>query len=110
MLVQQNQTITLPDRRKLGYAEYGDPNGTVVFFLHGQPGNRLFHPNPEITRQAGIRLVIPDRLGYGLSDDIPHAMAYGTPAEKPMTPYPSAFSCWASGRMSLNVSIVMFYN
>lgn len=64
---QHNQTITLPDHRKLGYAEYGDPKGKVVFFLHGQPGNRLFHPNTELTYQAGIRLVIPDRPGYGLS-------------------------------------------
>ena len=68
---RQHQTITLPDRRTLGYAEYGDLNGKVVFFLHGQPGNRLFHPSPEITHHAGIRLVIPDRPGYGLSSYAP---------------------------------------
>ena len=68
---QQNQIITLPDGRTLGYAEYGHPNGKVVFFLHGQPGNRLFHPNPEITYQAGIRLIVPDRPGYGLSSFAP---------------------------------------
>jgi pimeloyl-ACP methyl ester carboxylesterase len=67
MRVLNNQTIRLSDGRTLGYAEYGDPSGKVVFFLHGQPGNRLFHPDPVITKNAGIRLIIPDRPGYGRS-------------------------------------------
>jgi len=67
MSSQLNQTIRLDDGRTLGYAEYGDPGGKLVFFLHGQPGNRLFHPDPDITLKAGLRLVIPDRPGYGLS-------------------------------------------
>jgi pimeloyl-ACP methyl ester carboxylesterase len=64
---QSSEQIQLADGRTLGFAEYGDPSGRVVFFLHGQPGNRLFHPDPEITRIAGIHLVVPDRPGYGLS-------------------------------------------
>jgi pimeloyl-ACP methyl ester carboxylesterase len=39
-----------------------------VFLFHGQPGNRLFHPDEETTRRKGVRLIVPDRPGYGLSD------------------------------------------
>ena len=71
MNARLNQTITLSDGRSLGFAEYGDPDGFVVFFMHGQPGNRLFHPDSSITKSAGIRLIIPDRPGYGLSANAP---------------------------------------
>lgn len=67
----QNQQISLPDGRTLGYAEIGDPEGFPVMFFHGQPGNRLFQPDADITRQTGIRLILPDRPGYGLSSDQP---------------------------------------
>lgn len=36
-----NLSITLKDGRKLGYAEYGDPFGTVILYFHGFPGSRL---------------------------------------------------------------------
>ena len=63
----RNQAITLQDGRTLGYAEYGDPEGRPVFLFHGQPGNRLFHPPEVITRSCNVRLIVPDRPGYGLS-------------------------------------------
>jgi pimeloyl-ACP methyl ester carboxylesterase len=62
---------TLADGRFLGGAEYGDPQGRPVFLFHGQPGNRLFHPDEELTRQFGVRLIVPDRPGYGLSTYLP---------------------------------------
>ena len=43
-------TITLPDGRTLGYAEYGAPSGKPVFFFHGIPGSRVFRPPEEITK------------------------------------------------------------
>lgn len=67
-----NQQINLPDGRTLGYAEIGDRAGLPVFFFHGQPGNRLFLPNDELTRQKGFRLILPERPGYGLSSDQPN--------------------------------------
>ena len=30
-------TITLPDGRQVGYAEYGDPKGIPVLGFHGMP-------------------------------------------------------------------------
>ncbi|PJH75325.1 MAG: hypothetical protein CO064_07280 [Anaerolineae bacterium CG_4_9_14_0_8_um_filter_58_9] len=60
-------TITLPDGRTLGYAEYGAPSGKPVFFFHGIPGSRVFRPPEEITKKMGVRLVCIDRPGYGIS-------------------------------------------
>ena len=31
----------LPDGRRLAYAEWGEPQGTPVFYCHGFPGSRL---------------------------------------------------------------------
>ncbi|HJS19113.1 MAG TPA: alpha/beta hydrolase [Anaerolineales bacterium] len=56
---------TLSDGRQLAWAEYGDPLGKAVFFFHGAPGSRLFHPPDEVTRRMGVRLVCIDRPGYG---------------------------------------------
>ena len=36
-----NQQISLHDGRTLGYAEYGAPEGTPVFYFHGFPSSRL---------------------------------------------------------------------
>ena len=61
--------VELADGRKLGYAEFGDPTGTPVFFFHGMPGSRLFrHPDDSIPTELGVRLIVVDRPGIGLSD------------------------------------------
>ncbi|NDY42363.1 alpha/beta hydrolase [Dissulfurirhabdus thermomarina] len=64
--------IPLPDGRRIGAAEYGDPAGRPVFYFHGFPGSRiearLAH---EAAARAGIRLVALDRPGYGASDPQP---------------------------------------
>jgi hypothetical protein len=53
-----NQTITLKDGRKLGFAEYGDPEGKAVFHFHGGAGSRLERPAEEsILTDLGLRLV-----------------------------------------------------
>ncbi|MBV9831116.1 MAG: alpha/beta fold hydrolase, partial [Marmoricola sp.] len=62
-------TVTAPDGRQLGVAEWGDPDGTPLFTLHGTPGSRLRRPpNDDAVRDAGLRLVMYDRPGYGASD------------------------------------------
>jgi pimeloyl-ACP methyl ester carboxylesterase len=61
--------IVLPDGRRLGYAEYGDPDGVPVMSFHGGLSSRLdAAPADEACRTLGIRLVSPDRPGMGLSD------------------------------------------
>lgn len=59
----------LPDGRTLSYVEYGDPAGQPVLALHGTPGCRLkFASTGAVARNAGLRLICPDRWGYGGSD------------------------------------------
>jgi pimeloyl-ACP methyl ester carboxylesterase len=61
--------VRLPDGRKLGYAEYGDPGGRPVFFFHGTPGSRLtLLPTDHAASTVGLRVIAPERPGYGLSD------------------------------------------
>jgi pimeloyl-ACP methyl ester carboxylesterase len=61
--------ITLADGRELGYAEYGSPTGTPVLFCHGAPGSRLsiFAEMSQAATERNLRLISPDRPGYGLS-------------------------------------------
>jgi pimeloyl-ACP methyl ester carboxylesterase len=66
---RQSRVYRCADGRKLGYAEFGDPDGTPVIALHGTPGSRLmFALADEAARERNLRLIAPDRPGYGLSD------------------------------------------
>jgi pimeloyl-ACP methyl ester carboxylesterase len=61
--------LVLPDGRRVACAEYGDPSGLPVLALHGTPGSRLmFALADRAARERGIRLIAPERPGYGLSD------------------------------------------
>jgi pimeloyl-ACP methyl ester carboxylesterase len=63
------KTITLADGRTLSYAEYGDPEGEPVVLIHGIPGSRLFWGVlPGSPFRSDLRLIAPDRPGYGFSD------------------------------------------
>ena len=65
-------TVALADGRYLGYAEYGDPGGWPLVFFHGTPGSRvLARLAAAQARLAGIRLLAPERPGYGLSTPQP---------------------------------------
>lgn len=66
--MRDSSVTVLPDGRDLGWLELGDPAGMPVFAFHGTPGSRLqlaIEDSP--IRVAGLRLVCPDRPGYGLS-------------------------------------------
>ena len=64
--------LTRPGGRRLAYSELGDPQGCPVFYCHGFPSSRrealLLHPT---ARKLGIRILAPDRPGYGDSDRQP---------------------------------------
>ncbi len=64
--------LILKDGRHLQYAEYGDPQGKPVIHMHGILGCRYERlPDDQLTRRLGVRLIIPDRPGYGLSEPAP---------------------------------------
>ncbi len=64
--------LELADGRTIGYATWGDPEGTPVFIGHGTPGSRLdCYPgldDPQWVRRRRVRFVGVDRPGYGYSD------------------------------------------
>jgi pimeloyl-ACP methyl ester carboxylesterase len=60
--------VTTGDGRTLCFAEWGNPDGFPVVFLHGTPGGRLNrHPDEGVYRQLGARWITYDRPGYGYS-------------------------------------------
>jgi pimeloyl-ACP methyl ester carboxylesterase len=63
---------TLPDGRKLGYAQVGSPTGKPVFYLHGTPGSCVEAiAFDEMGKKSGARVIATDRPGYGLSSPHP---------------------------------------
>ncbi|MDH5660989.1 MAG: alpha/beta fold hydrolase, partial [Gammaproteobacteria bacterium] len=65
-----SRSIMLPDGRRLTFQEYGDPNGTPMIFFHSVRGSQLEVENlaSQAAYENGIRLIAPNRPGYGLSD------------------------------------------
>ena len=66
-----NQQIKLQDGRMLGYAEYGPSEGTPIIYFHGFPSSRLdwqLFNDDETLAELNVRVIAPDRPGYGLSD------------------------------------------
>jgi pimeloyl-ACP methyl ester carboxylesterase len=61
--------LTLPDRRRLGFVEFGPARGRPVFWFHGTPGARRQIPHEaRIAAHArGVRLIGVDRPGVGYS-------------------------------------------
>ncbi|KAF1815604.1 alpha/beta-hydrolase [Eremomyces bilateralis CBS 781.70] len=67
-----SSTLTLPDGRKLGYAQFGSPTGRPVILLHGLACSRFdaayFH---EVGQQLDARVIGVDRPGMGWSSAHP---------------------------------------
>ena len=65
--MKEDQQVSLPDGRKIGYGDYGDPQGEPVFFFHGWPSSR-FHG--KMLHEGGLerrlRIIAPDRPGIGV--------------------------------------------
>lgn len=75
------QTVELPDRRRLAYCDWGEPDASPVILLHGAPGSRRFHPDERVTAAAGVRLVTFDRPGFGASDRLEGRSLLDTPPD-----------------------------
>jgi len=72
MADMKERTVTMPDGRAVGVADYGVPGQTPVIWCHGGPGCRL-EPAPFATEASrlGLRVIGIDRPGYGRSTPQP---------------------------------------
>jgi pimeloyl-ACP methyl ester carboxylesterase len=61
--------IAVGDDRQIGFAEFGDPQGRAIFWLHGTPGARRQIPMEArvYAEDRGVRLIGVDRPGIGSS-------------------------------------------
>ena len=61
--------IAVGDDRQIGFAEFGDPQGRAIFWLHGTPGARRQIPMEArvYAEKRQIRLIGIDRPGIGSS-------------------------------------------
>ncbi|MFI5314332.1 MAG: alpha/beta fold hydrolase [Myxococcota bacterium] len=60
--------LRLDDGRDLAFGEFGDPSGTPVIGFHGTPGSNLQIGFCDAAARAErVRLIAPDRPGYGHS-------------------------------------------
>lgn len=65
-------TITLPDGRKLGYAQYGSLTGKPILYQHGHPGARVEAAAlDDLGLKYGARIIATDRPGMGWSSPQP---------------------------------------
>jgi pimeloyl-ACP methyl ester carboxylesterase len=63
------RVMRLADGTRIGYAEFGHMQGRPVLAIHGTPGSRhMFALTDQPARERGLRIIAPERPGYGLSD------------------------------------------
>ena len=71
-----DEVLTLADGRRLGWATFGVPSGRPLVALHGSPDSRIVWKLFDgAARRAGVRIIAPDRPGFGLSDPRPRRTA-----------------------------------
>jgi pimeloyl-ACP methyl ester carboxylesterase len=72
--------VAVGDDRQIGFAEFGDPQGRAVFWLHGTPGARRQIPLEAraYAERRHIRLIGLDRPGIGSSTfhQYPNVLAF----------------------------------
>lgn len=72
MTSADRHTATLADGRRLGWYEFGDPEGVPCVYTSGTPASALegeIYDPPA--RSAGVRWISVDKPGYGQSDHDP---------------------------------------
>ncbi|MCE7883144.1 MAG: alpha/beta hydrolase [Actinobacteria bacterium ATB1] len=63
--------LRLSTGRRVGVAEWGDPDGVPLLFFHGTPGSRLTGRRAhDAALEHGVRVIAVERPGYGLSDPV----------------------------------------
>lgn len=63
----ETRAFTVPDGRTLAYSVFGDDGPTIMYF-HGAASCRFEAASGAVlARQRGVRIIAPDRPGYGRS-------------------------------------------
>ncbi len=66
------RSVVTPDGRRLDYLLLGDPDGAPVLFMPLDYGLVRWPASAEADAQRrGLRIIVPVRAGYGLSDPLP---------------------------------------
>jgi pimeloyl-ACP methyl ester carboxylesterase len=74
--------VRLPDGRAMAYADHGDPAGPVVLTCVGTPDSRLVDRRlVSLVDWLGVRILVPDRPGFGRSDPKPGRTLLDWPAD-----------------------------
>ncbi len=77
-----HSVVRLADGRALSWTEYGDPAGEPLFFHHGIPSSRVAAAVMDAgAARAGVRLIAPERPGFGYSDPLPGRAILDWPAD-----------------------------
>ena len=64
--------FSLASGRRIAWTEYGACDGTPVLYCHGFPASGVEAAfSDSAARERGVRIVAPDRPGYGESDPLP---------------------------------------
>lgn len=64
----EDRRLILADGRVIGFREYGAAEGLPLLCFHGTPGSRfMFQIADDFARENGLRLIAPERAGFGLS-------------------------------------------
>lgn len=62
------QFLQLEDGGQIAFQEYGDASGIPVLFCHGWPSSQTMGElTDQAAKEAGVRIISPDRPGIGLS-------------------------------------------
>jgi pimeloyl-ACP methyl ester carboxylesterase len=78
----KDSQVGVGGHRQLAYADLGDPDGACAFFFHGAPMSRLHLVGLDDAFAAlGVRVVAPDRPGYGRSSPQPRRSLADWPAD-----------------------------
>lgn len=68
----RERELQLPDGRRLAWREWGEQAAAPLLFFHGTPGSRFtLQPDDPLVAALELRVVVPDRPGYGRSDPAP---------------------------------------
>ena len=68
----QDESLQLNDQRRMAYRSWGPVDGFPLIALHGTPGSRLlFSVTEKHAHRLGLRIIAPDRWGYGGTDPHP---------------------------------------